>query len=59
MASKELETSYEKIPMLQLYVHQKNLRLYVHLTDSQKLQWVLSIHSYLLEWYNMIREELG
>ena len=53
MASKELETSYEKIPMLQLYVHQKNLWLYVHLTDSQKVEVGL------VEWYNMMREELG
>ena len=51
MASMELEASYEKLQNI-MAQRQKNL------IDSHKLQCVLSISSHLLEWYNMMREEI-
>ena len=51
MASMELEASYEKLQNV-MALRQKNL------IDSHKLQCVLSISGYLLEWYNMMREEI-
>ena len=51
MTSMELESSYEKLQNI-MALRQKNL------IDSHKLQCVLSISSYLLEWYNMMREEI-
>ena len=51
MASMELEASYEKLQSI-MALRQKNL------IDSHKLQCILSISSYLLEWYNMMREEI-
>ena len=51
MASMELEASYEKLQNV-MSLRQKNL------IDSHKLHCFLSISSYLLEWYNMMNEEI-
>ena len=51
MASMELEASYEKLQNV-MALHQKKL------TDSHNLKCVLSISIYLLEWYDMMREEI-
>ena len=51
MASMELEASYEKLQNV-MSLRQKNL------INSHKLQCFLSISSYLLEWYNMMKEEI-
>ena len=51
MASMELDSSYEKLQNI-MGLHQKNL------IDSHKLQCFLSISNYLLEWYNMMNEEI-
>ena len=51
MASMELEASYEKLQNV-MALRQKNL------IDSHKLHCFLSISSYLLEWYNMMNEEI-
>ena len=51
MASMELDSSYEKLQNI-MGLCQKNL------IDSHKLQCFLSISSYLLEWYNMMNEEI-
>ena len=51
MASMELDSSYEKLQNI-MGLRQKNL------IDSHKLQCFLSISNYLLEWYNMMNEEI-
>ena len=51
MASMELDACYEKLKSI-MALRQKSL------IDSHKLQCVLSISNYLMEWYNMMREEI-
>ena len=51
MSSMELDASYEKLQNV-VSLRQK------HLIDSHKLQCFLSISSYLLEWYNIMKEEI-
>ena len=51
MASMELDSSYEKLQNI-MDLRQKNL------INSRKLQCLLSVSSYLLEWYNMMNEEI-
>ena len=51
MASMELEACYDKLQNI-VALRQKTL------IDSHKLQCVLSISNYLMEWYNMMREEI-
>ena len=51
MAFLELEASFEKMQALLA----QNWQM---LIDSHKLQCFLSISNYLIEWYNMMKEEI-